>query len=119
MARQCNGTTNGGRACKRPPSRDSDYCLAHDPSPETRERHAEITASGGRARWSERVAAFQAEIRDLQREIRAGEIDAQKANFLLQSYRLLRELEADGRHAAELDDLADEVRQLRETLEAS
>lgn len=117
MARQCAGTNKHGAACGRPPSRDSDFCMAHDER--RKDEHAEIAASGGRARWSERVAAFQSEIRDLMREVRAGDLDTQRANLLLQAFRLLRELEADGRHAAELDDLADEIRQVRETVNAA
>lgn len=117
MARQCKGTTVTGAACKRPPSRDSDVCLAHDES--RKQEHSDISAAGGKARWSGRVSALQGEIRALMRRVDEGELDTDRARTLLAAHRILRDYETDAREAAELDQLQDEIRELRETLDAA
>lgn len=117
MARQCRGVTAAGNTCRRPPSRDSSYCLAHDPTRTA--DHAAVSASGGKARWSENVEALKADVRLIMRRVDDGELDTDRARTLLAAHRILRDYEGDARQAAMLDDLHDEIQDLRDTLGAA
>jgi hypothetical protein len=94
-ARKCKGETVAGRPCRRPPSSDSDYCLAHDP--DRRDEHAEVSRLGGVARHDPETLGLKAEVRELMAAMRSGEVSAGVGSVLLQAIRLLRELESDDR----------------------
>ncbi len=111
MARQCNGTTKGGAACKRPPSRDSEYCLAHDPA--RVEDHAAISLAGGLARQDEGATSLKAEVRELMEAMRGGVVSAGVGSVLLQGFRFLRELDAAARLESHTDTLVESIQALR------
>lgn len=91
--RQCGGTTAAGQPCRRPPSRDSAYCLAHDPA--RVEDHAEASRAGGIARHDPEVSALKAELRDIKAAIWSGRLSPGHATALLQALRLEREHDAE------------------------
>ena len=91
-ARQCAGITAAGQPCRRPPSRDSDYCLAHATDSESREAHIDASRAGGIARHDPNVLDGKASIREELREIKAAlwsrSITPGIATALLQTIRL-------------------------------
>jgi hypothetical protein len=91
--RQCAGVKADGTLCRRPPSRDSDYCLSHDP--ERRDEHTEASRLGGVARHDPETLGLKAEVRELMTAMRNGDVSAGVGSVLLQAIRLLRELESD------------------------
>lgn len=109
-ARQCSGMTAAGKPCRRPPSRDSDYCLAHDP--ERTDEHAAISSAGGVARHDPETLALKDEVREIMASMRAGAVSAGVGSVLLQAIRLLRELEADDRQGAD-DGFIESIQALR------
>jgi len=110
-ARTCKGETAAGRPCRRPPSRISDYCLAHDP--DRRDEHAEVSRLGGVARHDPETLGLKAEVRELMTTMRSGEVSAGVGSVLLQAIRLLRELEADERLNDTGDALIESIQALR------
>ena len=111
-ARQCSGTTAAGQPCRRPPSRDSDYCLAHDP--ERKFEHAEVSRLGGVARHDPETLGLKTEVRELMTAMRNGDVSAGVGSVLLQAIRLLRELEADERLDRTGDALIESIQRLRD-----
>jgi len=113
IARTCKGETAAGRPCRRPPSRDSDYCLAHDP--DRRDEHAEVSRLGGVVRHDPETLGLKAEVRELMTAMRSGDVSAGVGSVLLQAIRLLRELEAEENLDADSDALVESIRSMRES----
>ncbi len=111
----CNATTTkGGAACKRPPSRDSAYCLAHDPA--RVDDHAAISKHGGHMRHHGETLSIKDEVRGLIADVRSGVVSPGAGNVMATLYRLLREITAeDARQAAynASDTLVESIQALR------
>jgi hypothetical protein len=113
--RQCNGTTKGGAACKRPPSKDRPYCLAHDP--ERVDKHAALSKHGGHMRHDTEALSIKDEVRVLIADVRSGAVSPGAGNVMATLYRLLREITAEeARHEADNapDSLIESIQSMRE-----
>jgi len=108
---RCGGITAAGQPCRRPPTRGTSYCLAHDP--DRRDEHAEVSRLGGVARHDPETLGLKAEVRELMMAMRSGEVSAGVGSVLLQAIRLLRELEADERLNDTGDRLIESIQALR------
>ena len=112
-ARQCEATTAAGQPCRRAPSRDSRYCLAHDP--ERADEHAEASRAGGIARHDPEVSAAKAEIRDVKAALWSGKLTPGAGSVLLQAIRLEREFDREDTRDASGDALIESIRALRDS----
>jgi hypothetical protein len=111
-ARQCEALTAAGQPCRRAPSRDSRYCLAHDP--ERRAEHLSASSKGG-------IVATHAELREIRDEIaqvivdmRNGTLNAGVGAVILQALRLLRDVEAEDARAPDAHDFILSIQRLRD-----
>ncbi len=111
--RTCKGETEAGRPCRRSPSRNSNFCLAHDPA--RRDEHAKASRLGGMARHAPETLGLKAEVRELMTAMRSGEVSAGVGSVLLQAIRLLRELEAEEKLDASVDGFIESIRSMRES----
>lgn len=107
----CKGVTAAGTSCRRPPSRDSEYCLAHDPA--RVDEHAEASRAGGVARHDPETLGFKAEVRELMAALRRGDVSAGVGSVLLQGFRLLREIDHADRMEASADTLVESIQTMR------
>jgi hypothetical protein len=113
MARACQGTTAGGKDCRRPPGVDSDHCAAHSPDPERHAAHIEASRAGGIARHDDTVSAAKAEIADLKAALWSRKVSPGAASVLLQAMRLEREIDHADRMGSATDTLVDSIVALR------
>jgi hypothetical protein len=110
--RLCAGVKADGTQCRRPPSRDSDYCLSHDPARVA--EHAEASRAGGIARHDPEVSAAKAEIRDVKAALWSGKLTPGAGSVLLQAIRLEREVDAEDSRDASGDALVVSIQRLRD-----
>lgn len=112
-ARQCEGITAAGNPCRRPPSKDRPYCLAHDEA--RKDEHAAISSAGGVARHDPAVASTKDELREIKAALWSRTISPGIATALLQTIRLEREHDADEKRENPNDELITSIRIMRES----
>ncbi len=111
MARLCKGVKGDGTGCRRPPSTDSAFCLAHDPA--RVDDHAGISSMGGVARHDPAVSDAKAEIADLKAALWSRKISPGAASVLLQAMRLEREIDTDALFKDSGHELVESIQSLR------
>jgi hypothetical protein len=107
----CAGIKRDGGRCTLPVQGPSGLCWLHDPARAgERHRHASKAA---RSKGNREVADLKAEIKDVIRDVKAGELDRNAAAVMIQGYRALKDFIALERQVKETDVLAAEIEELK------
>jgi hypothetical protein len=86
-------------------------CWLHDPArAEQRHRHASKAA---RSKGNKEVALLKEEIKAVIADVKAGELDRNDAQVMIQGYRALKDFIALERQVRETDELATEIEELK------
>jgi hypothetical protein len=86
-------------------------CWLHDPArAEQRHRHASKAA---RLKGNKEVALLKEEIKAVIADVKAGELDRNDAQVMIQGYRALKDFIALERQVRETDELATEIEELK------
>jgi hypothetical protein len=107
----CAGIKRDGGRCTLPADASSGMCWLHDPArAQARHRHASKAA---RSKGNKEVADLKEEIKDLIRDVKAGELDRNDAAVMIQGYRALKDFIALERQVKETDELAAAIEELK------
>jgi hypothetical protein len=115
LSRQCSGITRGGSRCTAIVTGPDDYCYQHDPANAEKRRRAASRA--GRSKPSREVASLKSELRQLKDDVLAGDVDRNDAAVVVQVYRVLKDLVELERKTKVTDELAAEIKQLKEEMD--
>ncbi len=107
----CAGITRQGQRCTLAARGSSGMCWLHDPArAEQRHRHASKAA---RSKGNMEVALLKEEIKAVIADVKAGELDRNDAQVMIQGYRALKDFIALERQIKETDELATEIEELK------
>ncbi len=117
---KCSGITRAGTACKGIPIDGSQWCYAHSPDhDQERRRHgARGGKRGGRGRPVAELAALRNENAEIRRRLLDEQLAPNVAAVAVQSLNTDARLVVAALKARETEELAREVEELRDILEA-
>jgi hypothetical protein len=118
---KCSGITQAGGACKGIPIDGSQWCYVHHPDhAEERRRHGSRGGKrGGRGRPSVELARLQRRFEELADRVLAGDVERGVGAVAGQLLNGARACVRDSLAAREQEELAREVEELRELIEAN
>jgi len=107
----CAGITREGRRCTLSAQTSSGMCWLHDPArADQRQRYASKAA---RSKGNKEVADLKEEIKNVIKDVKAGDLDRNDAGVMIQGYRALKDFIALERQVRETDELAAELEELK------
>ena len=107
----CEATKRDGTPCTLEARGDGSFCWAHSPE-FAQERRESATRAGKVSKQSREIASVKKELRELAREVKAGEVSTAKGSVVSQVLGVyLRAVEA-ARKERELDELAERLEAL-------
>ena len=117
---KCSGITRAGTACKGTPIEGSQWCYVHHPDhDQERRRHgARGGKRGGRGRPMVEVHAVKDKLQDLAERVLDGSLDRADAAVVSQIYNVLLRAVGVEMKVREVEELAHELQEVREILEA-
>ncbi len=117
---QCAGITRAGTTCRGVPIEGSQWCYAHSPDhDQERRRHgARGGKRGGRGRPMVEVHAVKDKLQDIAERVLDGSLDRADAAVVSQIYNVLLRAVGVEMKVREVEELAHELQEVREILEA-
>ncbi len=117
---KCSGITRAGTACKGTPIEGSQWCYVHHPDhDQERRRHgARGGKRGGRGRPMVEVHAVKDKLQDLADRVLDGSLDRADAAVVSQIYNVLLRAIGTEMKVKEVEELAHELQEVRDILEA-
>jgi hypothetical protein len=107
----CRATKANGEPCTLPANGPQGLCWAHDPANHEKRRRAASRAA--RAKGNREVADLKEEIKRVIADIKAGDLDRNDAQVMIQGYHVLKDFIALERQVRETDELATEIEELK------
>jgi hypothetical protein len=114
---KCSAIKANGARCKRVVGVSKQYCYAHDPE-RAQERRANNSKAGSWARGGE-ITKTKDRIRELAEAVIAGKLDRGRASVAFQGLGVLKGFMELERRVRETDELAAEVAELKQLVDAS
>jgi hypothetical protein len=114
LERQCRGTKRDGSRCTATVNPPQTYCWWHDPAHKA--QRAEAASKGGKAKAGTEIRTLKEEVKRLIQSVRDDEIQTPTASVMLQGYRVLVTFLELERKQAEVDELTDELRRVKDKL---
>ena len=111
MGGQCSFIKPSGERCRGAATGQNGLCWAHDPA--NQEKRRRTASRGGKGRANREVADLKAEIKDVIKGVKSGDLDRNDAAVMIQGYRALRDFIALERQVKETDVLAAEIEELK------
>jgi hypothetical protein len=111
----CRATKRSGEPCTLAAIDANGFCWAHSPANAEKRRRA--ASHAGRSKPSKEVAGLKSDVRDVITKVERGELDRNDAAVMLQGYRVLKDLAELDRKVKVTDELAAEVKQLKEEMD--
>ena len=111
----CRANKRDGTPCTLPANGLDGCCWAHSPANAEERRRAASRA--GRAKPSREVANLKAEVRSVIAKVESGALDRTDGAVVLQGYRVLKDLVELERKVKATDELAAQVKEIREELD--
>ena len=116
----CNGIKADGGRCRAQATRNSEWCIGHDPdqADARRQRASKGGKRGGRGRPTSELARLQRRFEELADMVLAGEVDRAAGAVAGQLLNGARACVRDGLTAREQEELVERLEQLEEGLQA-
>ena len=111
----CRANKRDGTPCTLPANGPDGYCWAH--SPDNAAKRKQAASRAGRAKPSREVANLKAEVRSVIAKVESGALDRTDGAVVLQGYRVLKDLVELERKVKATDELAAQVKEIREELD--
>ena len=113
----CIGVKPNGDLCQGVAARGSDWCPAHDPARKEARRKSASRAARSKKPGRE-IADVKEQVAELIRDVRAGSVERSDAIACGQLYNVLLRAVSVGLKVRETDELARELEELRDMIEA-
>ena len=111
----CRANKRDGTPCTLPANGLDGCCWAH--SPANAEERRRSARRAGRAKPSREVANLKAEVRSVIAKVESGALDRTDGAVVLQGFRVLKDLVELERKVKATDELAAQVKEIREELD--
>lgn len=116
MTSICTATKRDGNPCTLPSNGSNGLCWAH--TPENQEKRRKGQSRGGKSKPSRELLAINARLKELAEDVLAGRVDRANAAVAGQLYNYVLRGISVSLQAREQEELAKEVEELRDLLDA-
>ncbi len=108
---KCSYIKDNGARCQGTATGSNGLCWSHDPA--NAEQRRRMASRAGSTKPGGAIRDLKQEVRDLIADVKAGDVDRNRAAVMLQGYRVLKDLVELERRAFETDELAREIEELK------